>query len=96
MSLVKLTACEIPAGKDIIHHSPSMGGQLPCTQECSCPGSTLRLPFPELPPPPEQVRSQKSLSGWFSERSTACCFAGHSRFLPLEQFLPVTRPKNIG
>lgn len=61
MSLVKLTACEIPAGKDIIHHSPSMGGQLPCTQECSCPGSTPRLPFPELPPPLEQVRSQKSL-----------------------------------
>lgn len=60
MSLVQLTACKIPAGKDIIHCSPSMGGQLPCTQECGCPGSIPRLPFPELPPPPEQVRSQKS------------------------------------
>lgn len=61
MSLVKLTACEIPAGKDIIQPSPSMGGQLPCTQECSCPGSTLPMPFPELPSLPEQVQSQKSL-----------------------------------
>jgi len=59
VSPVKLTACEIPAGKDIIHHSPSMGGQLPCTQECGCPGRTLRLPFSELPPLSEQVRSQK-------------------------------------
>lgn len=61
MSLVKLPACEIPAGKDIIHPSPSMGGELPCTQECGCPGSTLPLPFPEPPPLSEQVQSQESL-----------------------------------
>lgn len=94
MSLVKLTACEIPAGKDIIHHSPSMGSQLPCRQECSRPGSTPRLPFPEPPPLSEQVWSQKSLCqvGFLNQAPHAVLLDTLGSFL-LEQFLPVTRPK---
>lgn len=61
MSLVRLPACEIPAGKDIIHRFPSMGGQLPRAQECSYPGSTPRLPFSKLPPPLQCTSRARSI-----------------------------------
>lgn len=91
MSLVRLPACEIPAGKDIIHcfhqwavscharrNAAILGAPHGCLSQ-SCPHPSSARPEPEA-----------STSGWFCEPRSTCCF----QFLPLELFLPVTRLKH--